>query len=153
MTYQNRRYHDFKDLHRNKYTRSYLCSTYNLISNKPAPLPSHVSKPVIVEAHASALWHYLCPLVYWRKAQRYTAPWPPSTARTIHDDQSRLVCSFIRDDFKHTATPRLTSIRSYDKNFRKQISFQNFISNYISAFRRRMSVLMKICALVGFCAA
>jgi len=64
-----------------------------------------------------------------------------------------LVCAFVWDDLKHTATPRLTAIRSYEHNFRKKISIQNFLSNYISTFRRRISVLMKICALVGFCAA
>ena len=76
-----------------------------------------------------------------------------STTRTIHDDQSRLVCPFIWDDFKHTASPRPTTIRSYDQNFRKKLSIQNLISNYISTFRWRISVLMKTCPLVGFCAA
>jgi hypothetical protein len=148
--YQNTRYHDFKNLHPYKYTRSHLCSTCNSLSNKPAPLPSHVSKSVIVKALASAMWHGLCPLLYWRKEQHCTAPWPPSATRTISDDQSRLVCPFIYDDFKNTA---ITTIRSYDQHFRKKISIPNFISNYISTLRWRISVLMKICFPVGFCAA
>jgi hypothetical protein len=107
--YQNTRYHDFKNLHRYKHTRSHLCSTCNSLSNKPAQLPSHVWKSVIVKPLASAMWHGLCSYLYWRKEQHCTAPWPPSATRTILDDQSRLVCPFIYDDFKNTATPRLTT--------------------------------------------
>jgi len=49
--------------------------------------------------------------------------------------------------------PNLRPSDVTEQNFQKKISIQNFISNYISTFRRRISALMKICALVGFCAA
>ena len=122
--YQNTRCHNFKNLHRYKYTRSHLCSTCNSLSNKPDPLPSHVSKSVIVKAVASAMWHGLCSLLYRRKEQHCTSPWPPSATRTIPDDQSRLVCPFIYDNFKNTAPPRPSEVMTkiFERKFQFKVS-------------------------------
>ena len=109
------------------------------VINCPLNLP-HCRLTCQSLSHASAKWHDLCPFMYWRKEHHYTAPLPPSATRTVHDDHRRLVCPFIWDDFKRKATIRLTTIRSYDQNFRKKISIQNLIWNYVYKLRQRISV-------------
>jgi hypothetical protein len=139
--YQNTLYHNFKNLHLCEYIRFHWCTPSNALSTKLVQC-CPTAKP-----HVTAMWRGLCPLLYWREEQDFSVPWPYSTTRTINDDQGRTILS-AQPPSLPAPPPRLTTIpittnKSYDRNFLKEIINSNYYKNAVKVLFRTFFFLFR----------